>query len=182
MVAAGLLVAASVAPKVYRNEEFGITLPVPRDVVLCVNPPTEHDDGALLLLGTTDANRCQEPNHDHERSIDVFASYPTDDTSKLPDLLGLMCDAPCEQPPGVWQIAGLRTEAGETTYPDGSIDILVVTQAGKPNPAFDPTAPSINYTLTLHTGTKNLAEDLQVFRAVLQTIRLVPSQEEFSPK
>ena len=88
----------------------------------------------------------------------------------------MMLDLCHEPAPGAWRIAGLPTKAGETTHPDGSIDIDVVTLAGKPDPAFDPTVPSINYTLSLHTGPKTLTEDLQIFRAVLRTIRISPAQ------
>lgn len=57
---------------------------------------------------------------------------------------------------------------------DGWIDIIVVTQAGKADPNWDATAPSVNYDLSLHTTGRYLNKDLRTFRAVLNTVRLSP--------
>ena len=177
LVAAAILVAApSPPPKVYRNQEFGITLPIPQGALACFHPSGEHDDGVLLLLGTADPNSCHDLDHSHQRYIGVFGSYQAGDTNKLGDLLKRDCDEPCEPAPEDLRIPGVRTEAGKSAYPDGSIGIIVVTQAGKPDPAFDPTVPSVNYDLSLHTGPQNLDEDLRTFRLVLRTIRLSPAQ------
>jgi hypothetical protein len=56
----------------------------------------------------------------------------------------------------------------------GSIQILVVTQAGKPDPDFDASVPSINYALSLYTDASHLDEDLAVFRAVLNAVKIAP--------
>jgi hypothetical protein len=68
----------------------------------------------------------------------------------------------------------MATKAGKVDRSDGWIDIIVVTQAGKPDPDFDPHVPSVNYDLTLHAKSRYLEEDLRIFRVVLSTVRLSP--------
>ena len=173
-----LLAAAGPGPRVYRNEEFGITVPVPKGALLCAYPD-QHDHGPVFLLATADAKRCQDEIESH-RYIDIFASYQVDDeTKRLDGFLKEQCigvaGGPCRQPPRGLRVPGLRSEAARVNRSDGWLYILVVTQAGKPDPAFDPTVPSINYDMSLHTRPENLAEDLRVFRAVLRTIQLSPA-------
>jgi hypothetical protein len=68
----------------------------------------------------------------------------------------------------------MATKAGRVNRSDGWIDVIVVTQAGKPDPAFDPSVPSVNYDLTLHTNPRYFEEDLRIFRTILSTVRLAP--------
>jgi hypothetical protein len=70
----------------------------------------------------------------------------------------------------------MTTQAARVNRPDGWIDVIVVSQAGKPDRAFDPSVPSINYDVGLHTTPQYLDEDLRIFRAVLNTVRLSPSE------
>jgi len=60
---------------VYRNLEFGITLPVPPEALLCVPPADAHgiDHGSQILLGTEDVSLCR--NSSGKRYMDVFASF-----------------------------------------------------------------------------------------------------------
>ncbi len=178
VVAAALVNAGPIKAQVYHNEEFGITLPLPERTHLCRMPDYQHDHGPALLLGTTDVKYCY--HGDHARRIDVFASYnAVQSTKTLHDFLRAECagltDESCRRAPPDLYITGMRTAAGRVDYPGGSIDIIVVIQAGKPDPAFDPSVPLINYDLTLHTSPRHLADDLRVFRAVLATIRLSPA-------
>ncbi|HYW67625.1 MAG TPA: hypothetical protein VFB10_13035 [Candidatus Dormibacteraeota bacterium] len=169
--------ARSVGPEVYRNEEFGITAPVPEGALLCPTPQNEHDHGPLFLLGTRDSKRCQDV--ERQRAIDVFASYNAIQATKTLDkFLRSECrntfKAECRPAPSGLQVNGLPSKAARVSCPDGWIDIFVVTQAGKPAPDFDASVPSVNYDLSLHTTPGHLKEDLPIFRAVLATIQLSP--------
>lgn len=181
-----LWTTASPKPPAYRNEEFGITVPVPDGALLCVYAD-QHDHGPLMLLGTSDPAHCRN-DIEHNRYIDIFASYLTDDTKRLDSFLRSECEgiagAPCGPPPSGLHITGLRSRAARVNRPDGWIYVLVVTQAGKPDPAFDPRVPSVNYDVSLHTTTEHFQEDLQRFRALLQTVRLSPPppQSAAAPK
>ena len=176
----GLLIVASLsaAPnpqsQIYRNQEFGIAVPVPNGALLCAYPG-KHDHGPTFLLGLAAAERCRDIQRD--RYVTIFASYNAADvTKKLHDFLKWECETPCGRPPGSLLIAGLPTEAARVSRPGGWLDVVVVTQAGKPDPALDPSAALINYDLRLHTQTRYLDEDLQTFRAVLRTVRLSPTK------
>jgi hypothetical protein len=173
LIAAVTLSAATAKPHVYRNDEFGITVPVPQGVLLCPLPDDEHDHGPVFLLGTTDATSCRDDIKRH-RYISVFASYQTDDTKRLRDFLNWQCEGPCRPAPGGLRVPGLRSASARVDRPSGWIEIIVVTQAGTPDPDFDASIPSVNYELSLYTRPNHLAADLRVFRAVLQTIRLSP--------
>lgn len=177
VIAAALLWgAATPKPKVYRNAEFGIAVPVPKSALLCVYPD-QHDHGPVFFLGTTDAASC---HHDIERHryVNVFASYQTEDTKRLRDFLSSECvgvaGAPCGPAPDGLHVAGLRSEAARVNRSDGWIYVIVVTQAGTPDPDFDPSVPSVNFDLSLHTTPDHFENDLRVFRIVLRAIRLSP--------
>lgn len=171
--------ARTVRPQFYRNGEFGVTIPIPTNALLCSFPHDEHDHGPLMLLGGADPNACND--QEHNRYIVIFASYNAVDTTKrLGDYLRSECTGigrgPCRLAPRDLQIAGMRSKAGRVNRADGWIDIFVVTQAGKPDPQFDPSVPSVNYDLSLHTTERHLDEDLRTFREVLATVRLSPSE------
>lgn len=179
VVAAALLSAATVKPADYRNEEFGIAIPVPKSALLCAIPENQHDHGPVFILGTTRTKACVDL--DHNRAIVIFAGYNAADvTKKLHDFLKWECanvaNGSCQPAPSGLQITRLPSDAARVNRPDGWIDIIVVAQAGKPDPAFDPSVPSINYELRLHTKARYLDEDLRTFRAVLATTRLSPPQ------
>jgi hypothetical protein len=175
LVAAAMLNAVTVNQQIYRNEEFGTTLPIPDSAHLCPEPENEHIHGPVMLLGTAEAKGCGDL--EHSRSILIFASYNVaDDTKKLPDFLKWQCGGPCLPPPSDLRITGLPSAAARVNRSEGWIDIIVVTQAGKPDPDFDPSVPLINYDLRLHTKPEHLKEDLRVFRTVLETVRLSPAQ------
>ncbi len=174
---AALLNAPATKPEIYRNPEFGIVLPAPAGALLCTTPQDEHDHGPYMLLATADSKGCHDI--EHHRSVDVFASYNvSDETKKLHEFLRWECahvaKGPCRPAPGGLRVPGLPSAAARVNRSDGWIDIIVVTQAGTPDPEFDPSVPFINYDLGLHTRPNYLGADLRVFRIVLQTIRLSP--------
>jgi hypothetical protein len=63
----------------------------------------------------------------------------------------------------------------EGERPDGWIELVVVTQAGKPS-GYEPNEPSVNYIFSLYTRSEHLDEDLKVFRTILQTVKLPSSR------
>jgi hypothetical protein len=163
--------------RIYHNEEFGITLPVPEAALLCAFPP-QHDHGPVLMLGAGDNQACFDL--EGNRVIDIYASYnASDNTKKLLDFLRWECleiaKHPCDLPPEGLRIKGRTAAAGRVDGADGWIDIFVVTQAGKPDPAFDASVPTINYDLRLHTTVRHLDGDLLIFRKVLATVQLSPA-------
>lgn len=56
LTAAAMLSAATAKPRVYRNEEFGITVPVPQGTLLCPLPDDQHDHGPVFPLGHSRRN------------------------------------------------------------------------------------------------------------------------------
>lgn len=163
---------------VYMNEEFGITLRYPEGVKPCPIPENEHDHGPLMILDPALRKRCTFEGGD--RVISVFASYNAmQDTKTLRAFLEWECRGESKKgrrvsPPRDLKIQGKRTASARVNHPDGWIDVIVVTQAGKPSPDFDPAVPSYNYDIRLRTLPRYLARDLLVFRTVLQTIKLDP--------
>lgn len=173
-----VVVAVTVAaaePQVYRNREFGIIVPVPKGALLCSTPAGQHDHGPIFLLGSSDAKGCDDS--ERHRAIVIFAGYNAADvTRKLQDFLRWECNGSCGVAPAGLRVAELPSAAARVNRSGGWMDIIVVTQAGKSDPASDPPVPSINYDLRLHTRARNLDEDLRTFRTVLRSIRLSPAQ------
>jgi len=178
----GLLIVCSSAlaaapDSVYHNKEYGISVRLPSAAVLCPVPSDQAEHGAALLLGTHDLSLCTTSSG--KRWISIFAGYNAAEVSKtLPTLLSWQCShessGACGPAPAGLRISGLRTEAARINHQDGSIEIIVVAQAGKPDPDFDASVPSINYTFTLTTKASYLDEDVSVFRAFLSAMRISP--------
>lgn len=164
----------------YRNQEYGIVLPMPPGTLLCMPPVYQGngaDHGPQILLGTPDASLCSKSSG--KRYVNVFASHnASDETKTVHALLESTCEyetkKECSSAPANLQFRGRRSEAGRLDRSDGLIEILVATQAGKPAPDFDPSAPSINCEMFLNTDVQHLDEDLAVFRTLLKTIRIAP--------
>lgn len=71
---------------VYRNPEFGITVPVPSGTLSCPTSVNEHDHGPVFLVNATDTKGCH--SLDHNRYIGIFASYnAVDETKRIYDFL-----------------------------------------------------------------------------------------------
>jgi len=80
----------------------------------------------------------------------------------------------CIPAPVDLSVDGLPGESARINHSNGSIEIIVVTQAGKPNPEFDASVPSFNYDIRFYTDASHLDADLAVFRAVLKAVKLDP--------
>ena len=163
-------------PRTYRNQEFGIYLPIPRGTLACIPPVYRGngiDHGPQILLGPIEASFCGKSSE--KRYMDVFASYTAaDDEKTLHGNLAILCESACSAAPAGLLIKGMKTATGRLNRPDGSIEIILVTMAGKPDPDFDPLVPSFDYWLSLHTDAQHLDGDLKVFRLMLETIRISP--------
>jgi len=178
-----LVAEAAASTSVYRNQEYGIFLPIPSGAWLCAVPYNGANHGAEFLLGTKDESLCTKASG--KRWISIFAGYNAAEASKsLHAFLNSLCEYPsrygnepnaaCGPAPGGLHIRGLSSEAARIDHSDGSIEIILVAQAGKPDRDFDASVPSINYELSLHTNASHLDEDLVVFRALLGTVTLAP--------
>ena len=189
----GLLLVVTAAgaisqPKVYRNKEFGIRLPIPAGTIPCIPPiyvGNGIDHGPQILLGTKDASLCSKSSG--KRYIDIWAAYSTTDEDKtLHSYLESWCasaqtdyhdlKASCGPAPPDLNLSKLPTESARINLANGLIVIDVVTQAGKPAPDWDPTVPSISYLFSLVTDAQHLDKDLIVFRTVLKAIRIAPDR------
>lgn len=171
---------AASPPKFYRNNEFGVRVPVPKEGFLCASPKDEHDHGFAILLGGGRSEDCRGDGR--HRSVVLFAFYNVleDDTEHLPGLLKMGCEGRqsgrgisggCPSGPAGLEIPGLAIATGTVKSPDGWIDLVVVTQAGEPT-ADEPNKPLVNYIFSLCTRPEHLDEDLKVFRIILQTVKL----------
>lgn len=176
-----LCVSAEASPRkrVYHNIDYGITLPVPNAAQMCpVSSGDTTHHGVTLLLGSKDDKQCGISSK--KRWILVWSQYnAVEDSKTLHSFLQWQCQyeakGQCQALQTELQINGLPSEAARVDYPDGSIQIMVVAQAGKPNPEFDSTVPGNNYELSLHTTPDHFDEDMAVFREILGSIKIAPS-------
>ena len=182
-----LVVLCSVASaasrtSVYRNRDYCIFLHIPPGAWLC--PYLEGSDhGPAMLLGSEDSKVCRSDLR-QKRWMIVFGGYVTDESKTLHTFLRSLCayepltwDEPgavCIPAPADLSVNGLPSEAPRINHSNGTIEIIVVTQAGKPDPDFDASVPSYNYDMGLYTDASHLDEDLTVFRAVLKAVKLDP--------
>jgi hypothetical protein len=173
-------IAAAAQTKVYRNREFGFVVPIPYGLYLfSPHQMTGIDHGQQLFFKPTSVEDCNSGGCD--RYIAVDAEYNViRDTMKLHDFLEHECTVfgglECLQPPPDLQIKGLKSESARVKLPNGKIEILVVAQAGKPDPRFpdEGSVPAINYSIYLRTSEEHLDEDMRFFRIILNTIQISP--------
>jgi hypothetical protein len=164
--------------KVYRNRDFGIVVPIPHGLYLLgPHKMTGIDHGPQLFFKPTSVEDCAKGACD--RYISVFAGCNcVVDTAKLHDFLEQQCasiaNGPCLPAPEDLNVNVLRSEAARVNHADGTVEIIVVTQAGKPDPGFDSSVPSVNYAISLWTSEQHMNEDLRTFRIILKTIRISP--------
>jgi hypothetical protein len=135
------------------------------------------DHGRQFFFKPTSVEDCNSGGCDRYIAVDAYYNT-TNDTAKLHDLLEHECTVfggvECLQPPPDLQIKGLKCESARVKLPNGKVEILVVTQSGKPAPDFDASVPSINYSICLLTSEEHLEEDMRFFRIILKTIQISP--------
>ncbi|MGP8252829.1 MAG: hypothetical protein ACLQHF_12400 [Terracidiphilus sp.] len=164
--------------RVYRNSEFGFEVPIPHGLYL-FRPHEMNgiDHGRQFFFKPTSVEDCNHGGCDRYIEVDAYCNC-TVDTAKLHDLLEHECTvfggAECLDPPKGLMVKGMASESARAKLRDGRVEILVVTQAGKPDPNFDASVPSINYSIILLTNNEHLEEDLRFFRIILRTIRFFP--------
>jgi hypothetical protein len=104
---------AASPPKIYRNNEFGVRVPVPKEGFLCASPTDEHEHGFVILLGSGRSEYCRSA--EYHRSVVLFAfGNALDDTKHLPGLLNMGCEISegCQSGPAGLEIPGLATATG----------------------------------------------------------------------
>ena len=132
-----------------------------------------------MVLDPSHAKACNDA--EGGRIVEVFASFNAVEATKTLDkFLQSECadtgKGGCGPAPANLRVGEMQSAAGSVNDPNGWIDIFVVTQAGKPDPAFDASVPSVNYVFRLHTNQEHREADLRTFRAVLRTIQLSPAR------
>ena len=196
--AAAILVALSnpmptSAEAVYVNPEFGLYVPIPEGLQMCVNPNLdfqefiEHDHGTWIFLDPADSQSCNTLDIKHGRSLSVSAWYNATDFTRTLERFRLNeCkNEHCVPAPKGLSFPNSRSASFRVDRPDGWIDIEVLTQAGHDDFGFpgDPEF-AVNYFATLHTDRAHFAADLRLFRVhlkMLRLIRLEPNADSFSP-
>lgn len=188
LMSLGILCSAASATShksVYRNEDYGIYLHVPSGAWLCPTEGNGSDHGPALLLGSEDASVCRSHSR-QKRWIMIFGSgNAAEETKTLHSFLKYLCtrlpeewnepgEVSCIPAPADLSVNGLPSDAARIDHTNGTIEIIVVTQAGKPDPDFDASVPSFNYSFSLYTDVSHLNADLAVFRAVLKAVKLAP--------
>jgi hypothetical protein len=176
----GFAASAISQSALYRNDEYQIILPIPPGTLPCIPPAyvgNGADHGPQILLGTNDARLCSQSSG--KRYVNVFASYNSSyPPMSLQTLLETECQssdkATCTPAPADLRFHGMKSVAGRSNRSDGSIEIIVATQAGKLDSAVDSSAPSINYEMFLHTDLQHFDDDLVLFRTLLKTIKIAP--------
>jgi len=182
-----LMILCSVAnaasrKSVYRNKDYGIFLHIPPGAWLCPDPGGS-DHGPAMLLGSEDSSACRSDLR-QKRWMIIFGGYVADESKTLHTFIKSLCayepltwnepGAVCIPAPADLSVNGLPSEAARINHSHGSIEIIVVTHAGKPDPSFDASVPSVNYDMRLTTDASHLDADLAVFRTVLKSVKLDP--------
>jgi hypothetical protein len=163
---------------VYRNHQFGYEVPIPTGLYL-FSPHEMNgvDHGRQLFFKPTKVEDCNHGRCDRYIEFDAYYNV-SDKTLKLHDFFENECTVfggkKCLPPPDDLKIEGLPCESAKVNLPDGRIEFLVVTQAGKPIPNYNPTVPSINYSVILLTTKEHMDEDMKFYRLILETIRIAP--------
>ena len=177
-------VSSCAAAEVIRvtNLEYKFSVTFPAGETVCPAMSGDHPHGFFVRFGSRSSG-CSSPSVDSELSaINVHAySNATFEQTPREEVSGLCGrgngrDEPAHRASLKALTFGDRLSAAcEITRDDGSIDIYVVTQAGKwpqGSESSGPNAPYVNYTASLHTTPKQLARDLLAFRLVLKSIRI----------
>jgi hypothetical protein len=187
-----LTAASPAAVGVYRNNEYGFSVRLPSDKVICRAIPPQHEHGVNILL-EGDARSCQEPvppvarigavgsyNASFIKDSETWADVACHDN---PDSPGKVGPAPPDLRVKGLDTAGCRIDVTEGKF-KGWIIIGLHALAGRyPNPDNRPElrTPSIMYDFTLMTRPERFEADLAYFRAILKTVRIFQSDTEREP-
>ena len=172
--------------EIYRNPEFGLTAPMPKNLANCNGVFDEHDHGFVFFLDPHDTKSCDDLTTSiRHRAISSFASFnATDDTKTLKLFRQSTCDGSvefghgrCGSAPKGLRMGAISVVTLQVEYPDGWIDIMVMAQAGRwPRQSRKDPTLAVNYTVTLRTDPTHLKGDLRRFKTTLAEIRLFPAE------
>jgi hypothetical protein len=170
--------AAETDSRDLRNQEYRFSVTFPRDVQVCPATSGGQPHGFFARL-TNEEIKCDDTRA--ETNISVISMYAYSNTtferSPEDEIEGLCRAGTREDGDSIegLNFPGRRSAQCRVQGADGSIDIYVVTQAGRwpvAQDSQDLTAPYINYTASLHTTENRFPEDLARFRDVLGSVRI----------
>jgi hypothetical protein len=173
--AAALFASANVAAKTYENSEFGMTVNIPDDLPTCLADKSK-DHGPDIFLDRNDNRGCADLQQ--RRAIWIFAFFNAlDETANLKDFLKWECsqvlNGKCTKAAEGLQIGDAISAAARVDHPNGWIDLVVVTQGQEhSNTSHTDTAPTVNYSITLHTTSSKYENDLREFRKLIRTMQI----------
>ena len=178
LVAAGSNLAGAQPAKTgtYANPEFGLSVRIPEGLRCCTGEGATHSHGPVIFLDPHDVGSCDYQQR--RRAVLFYSSYSvTDETKTLDDLrrwcVNMFGGKEVRAPKGI-RIPGCKTASARVDLDDGWIDVYAVTQMA-PGATANPLAPSVNHTIRLHTDPAHLEGDLAVFRSVLKSTKLSPT-------
>jgi hypothetical protein len=163
----------------FQNDEFNFHAAFPEGSRVCQAVSSQHPYGYFSWYGQPTA--CDGAKADANIStMGVYATYNVTYQRSPWGVLPKTCrpvkpdPAPAVDAKTLGELAFRRYKSVQcvTKGADGSIDIEVVTQAGKwvdgNEPSFQ--TPLINYRATLHTSADRLDKDLPMFRQFLSKV------------
>jgi hypothetical protein len=179
---AGLRVAAAVAivvcwgcvakAQVVTSAEYGFSATVPSGMAVCVGRSGTHVHGVGSVLA---GQSCE--NSDRGASFSLWADYNAAFEEDAVSVLRLRSG--CENSGlgvGEWAdaISALPTAFCRVDQSDGSVEVLLVAQAGRWPATSDTQTPYINYTAALNSSRERIEKDLAVFKSFLASVRIRP--------
>jgi hypothetical protein len=169
---------SGIPPRRIANAEYRFSIAFPGDLRICTAKSGDHPHGYFVLLDPQKTD-CNHQPVDSVREIEIWADGNTLFVKTPEEYATSYCHS---QIPSAkrFDLRGLafrghRSVACAADSNSGSIEVYVVTQAGKwpqpPSAAADSGAPYINYWLNLRTSANHFDRDMTVFRRVLESVR-----------
>lgn len=164
------------------NQEFKFSVSFPAGNVVCTATSGDQPHGFFVRL---DASQIDCKNLKKDTAISVISVYAYNNTTfeSTPEeeLVGLCRERDANGKLSEGRVLkgltfkGRHSAACRTIRADGSIDIYVVTQAGKwpsSHDSPDMDAPYINYTASLHTTPSRMDRDIKTFHKILKSVQI----------
>ena len=176
--------ASRAAARVQRvaNDEYGFSLEFPAHEAVCVAFSGGHPHGLFIRPGRAKEECQSEKPGPTESSMGIWADYNTTFVRSLNELVAHECSGAVGATSwkARWEVRNMRipghpSRACSRVTADGSVTIVVLTQAGVwPDEAGDEALPNpyINYTVTLTAAPAKLQAALPKFAALVKSIQL----------